>query len=71
MPLIQVKTFENELTDAQSEALIARITDVVAEITSDKLRDVTWVVIDQVRDRHWGVGGRALGLEDVKAIMAS
>ncbi|WP_095590386.1 tautomerase family protein [Actibacterium ureilyticum] len=71
MPLIQVKTFENELTDAQSEALIAKITDVVVEITSDKLRDVTWVVIDQVRDGHWGVGGRALGLDDVKAIMAS
>lgn len=70
MPLIQVKTFQNELTDAQSEALIAKITDAVAEVTSDKLRDVTWVIIDEVRDGRWGVGGNALGLSDVKAIMA-
>lgn len=70
MPYIEVKTFENELDAAQSEELIAKITDAVTDVTSEKLRDVTWVVIKEVKDGQWGVGGKALGLPDVKALMA-
>ncbi len=50
--------------------MIGKITDVVAEVTSEKLRDVTWVIIEEVKDGQWGVGGNALGLDDVKKIMA-
>lgn len=71
MPLIQVKVFEDELTQEQSGDLILRITDAVTEVTSDKLRDVTWVIIDEVRSGHWGVGGNAIGLDDVRSMMAA
>ncbi len=70
MPLIQVKVFKDELSADQSKNLIGKITDVVAEVTSKNLRDVTWVIIEDVKDGHWGVGGNALGLDDVKQIMA-
>lgn len=71
MPLIQVKVFEDELDRDQSVDLIERITDAVTEVTSEKLRDVTWVIIDEVKSGHWGVAGNPLGLNDVKNIMAS
>lgn len=71
MPLIEVKVFKDELTDTQSQELIAKITDAVTATTSEKLRDVTWVVINEVNDGQWGVGGQALGLPDVKKMMAS
>ena len=71
MPLIQVKVFKDELSQEQSKTLIDKITDAVTEVTSEKLRDVTWVVIDEVKSGHWGVGGNALGLHDVKNIMAA
>ena len=70
MPLIQVKVFEDELSQEQSRDLINKITDAVTEVTNKKLRDVTWVIIDEVKSGHWGVGGNALGLDDVKNIMA-
>ncbi len=70
MPLIQVKVFEDELSQEQSKDLINKITDAVTEVTSDKLRDMTWVIIDEVKSGHWGVGGNALGLDDVKKLMA-
>ncbi len=70
MPLVEVKVFENELTQIQSEKLIQKITDAVTEVTSEKLRGVTWVVINEVKSGHWGVGGNALGLDDVKKIIA-
>lgn len=70
MPLIQIKVFEDELSQEQSTDLINKVTDAVTEVTSEKLRDVTWVIIDEVKNGHWGVGGNALGLDDVKNIMA-
>lgn len=70
MPLIQVHVFEDELDKDQANELIAKITDVVTEVTSEKLRDVTWVTINEVKSGHWGVGGNALGLDDVKKIIA-
>ena len=70
MPLIQVHVFEDELDKDQANELIAKITDVVTEVTSEKLRDVTWVTIKEVKSGHWGVGGNALGLDDVKKIIA-
>ena len=71
MPLIEVKVFEDELTQEQSKELIGKITDVVTEVTSEKLRGVTWVIINEVKDGHWGVGGSALGLPDVKKMIAA
>ena len=70
MPLIQVKVFEDELNQEQSKDLINKITDAVTEVTSEKLRDMTWVIIDEVKSGLWGVGGNALGLDDVKKLIA-
>lgn len=71
MPIIQVKVFEDELSQEQSSDLINKITDAVTEVTSEQLRDVTWVIIDEVKNGHWGVGGNAIGLDDVKNMMAT
>jgi 4-oxalocrotonate tautomerase len=69
MPLITIKVFEDELSSEQSKALIKKVTNAVAEVTSEKLRDVTWVIIDEVKNGHWGVGGNAIGLDDVRKMM--
>lgn len=71
MPLIQVKVFKDELSQEQSKDLINKITDAVTQVTSEQLREVTWVIIDEVKNGHWGVGGHAIGLDDVKEMMAS
>lgn len=70
MPLVEVKVFEQELTRKQTTDLIAGITDAVTSVTSEKLRDVTWVIVNEVPSGNWGVGGNALGLDDVKKMMA-
>jgi 4-oxalocrotonate tautomerase len=71
MPLVEVKVFEDELTAEQTKELIERITDAVTTVTSDKLQEVTWVIVSQVKSGNWGVGGKALGLEDVRKITGS
>ena len=71
MPFVEVKVFEDELTKDQTKELIQRITDTVTAVTSEKLRDVTWVIVSEVKSGNWGVGGNALGLEDVRKIISS
>lgn len=68
MPLVRVDVFKDELSPEQSTDLISKITDAVAEVTSERLRDVTWVMVNEVKDGHWGVGGKTLGLDDVKRL---
>ncbi len=70
MPLVTVKVFKDELSADQSKDLIGKITDAVTDVTSKKLREVTWVIIEEVKDGQWGVGGNALALDDVKKIVA-
>ena len=70
MPLIQVKVFKDELNQAQSADLIRGITETVTQVTSDKLRDATWVVIEEINDGQLGVGGNALSLDDVKRMIS-
>jgi len=69
VPLVNVRVFKDELSAAQSKDLIGKITDAVTEVTSEKLREVTWVIIEEVKDGQWGVGGDALALDDVKKLM--
>lgn len=66
MPLITVKVFRDELSQKQSKALIEKITNAVTDVTNEKLRPATWVIIEEVKDGQWGVGGAALSLGDVK-----
>jgi 4-oxalocrotonate tautomerase len=68
-PLVEIKVFEDELTQEQTKQLIQRITDVVTGVTSEKLRDVTWVIVNTVKSGSWGIGGNALGVEDVRKIV--
>jgi 4-oxalocrotonate tautomerase len=70
MPLVEIKVFERELSPGQTRTLIEQVTDVIAGIAGDHLRPATWVVVDEVKSGNWGVGGKALGLDDVRALAA-
>ncbi len=70
MPFVEVKVFEDELTPDQTHMLIQKITDAVTSVTSEKLKGATWVIVSEVPSGNWGIGGTALGLDDVKKMIA-
>ena len=47
---------------------LTRRTDAVTTVTSEKLRDVTWVIVNTVKSGSCGAGGNVLGVEDVRRI---
>ena len=68
MPLVEIKFFEGELSEAQTQEVIEKVTDVLVSFSGEGLREATWVVVQEVKSGHWGVGGKALGLDDIRAI---
>ena len=60
MPLINVKLIEGVFSDAQKREMIAKLTDTMVAIEGEALRPVTWVMIEEVKSGHWGVGGNGL-----------
>jgi 4-oxalocrotonate tautomerase len=70
MPLVQVKVIEGIFSDAQKRAMIEKVTDAMVSVEGENMRQVTWVTIEDVKSGEWGIGGKALTTEAVKALAA-
>jgi phenylpyruvate tautomerase PptA (4-oxalocrotonate tautomerase family) len=66
VPLITVKVFEGELTWGQAAEMIEDITAAVIPFVGEAVRANTWVLVEEVK--AWGIGGKALGLGDLRQI---
>jgi phenylpyruvate tautomerase PptA (4-oxalocrotonate tautomerase family) len=47
MPLCTIKMFERELTQEQAADLIRKVTEAIIPFVGEKLRDNTWVLIEE------------------------
>ncbi|HZE07005.1 MAG TPA: 4-oxalocrotonate tautomerase family protein [Solirubrobacteraceae bacterium] len=70
MPLINVKVIEDVFTPEQKGQIIERLTDAMVSIEGENMRGVTWVVVEDVHSGEWGIGGKPLSTNDVKALAA-
>jgi 4-oxalocrotonate tautomerase len=70
MPLIQVRLIENVFSAKQKNEIIEKLTDAMVSIEGENMRGVTLVTIEEVRSGDWGIGGKALTTEAVKALAA-
>jgi 4-oxalocrotonate tautomerase len=71
MPLVEIKVFAGEFTADERRRIIESVTDTMVRFTGESIRPHTWVLISEVPDGSWGVGGAALGLPDVRSLQAS
>ncbi len=56
------------MTEAQAADLIRHITEAIIPFVGEKRRGNTWVLIEEIASGSWGIGGKAFGLKDVRAI---
>lgn len=70
MPLINVKLIEDVFTPEQKHRIVEELTDAMVAIEGEAMRQVTWVVVEEVRSGDWGVAGKALTTQDVRALAA-
>lgn len=71
MPIVTVKVFEGELTKDQTAEIIADITEAVIPYVGEAVRANTWVLVEEVKSGSWGIGGKTLGLIDLRLIQES
>jgi 4-oxalocrotonate tautomerase len=71
MPLINVKLIEDVFTRDQKRRIVEELTDAMVAIEGESMRPVTWVVVEEVRSGDWGIGGKPLTTQDVRALAAA
>lgn len=68
MPLINVKVIEGVFTDTQKREMIRKLTDSMVSIEGEQMRQVTWVVIEEVKRGDWGIGGKPVSTQELKPL---
>ena len=68
MPLIEVHLIEQVFTPEQKRQIIEKVTDAMVSVEGENMRGVTWVKISEVASGDWGIGGKPLTTDAVKAI---
>jgi 4-oxalocrotonate tautomerase len=71
MPLIDIHVIEGVFNETEKQNMISKVTDTMVAIEGETMRGVTWVRIHDVPSGQWGIGGKALTTDDVKALRSS
>ncbi|GHJ98959.1 hypothetical protein SY2F82_07570 [Streptomyces sp. Y2F8-2] len=58
MPFINVKLYEDRLDERTEAALIARLTEAVGDVFGPGAAEQTWIAVQGVPRRRWGIGGK-------------
>jgi len=70
MPLINVKLIEEVFSPEQKKQIIEKLTDAMVSIEGENMRGVTWVILEDVQSGDWGMGGKGVTTQDVRALAA-
>ncbi len=70
MPLIQVKVIEGVFSSEQKREIVKKLTDAMVSIEGENMRHVTMCIVEEIKSGDWGIGGKPLTTEDVKALAA-
>jgi 4-oxalocrotonate tautomerase len=62
MPFANFKVPAGSLDDEQKELLVSRTTELYVEIYGERARAATMVLVEEVADGGWGIGGGVLKL---------
>ncbi len=71
MPLINVKLIEGVFNEAQKKKMVTDLTDAMVAIEGEAMRQVTWVVIEEIKSGNWALGGKPLTTADVRALQGN
>jgi 4-oxalocrotonate tautomerase len=71
MPVVTIQVPAGALDADKKATMISKVTDAVVEAEGiPAVRQGTFVLIEEVPDGGWGIGGRAFTLEAMKAALA-
>jgi 4-oxalocrotonate tautomerase len=70
MPVVNVKVMENVLTLDQKAEIAKQMTETVASVVGEPVRELTWVIVDDIASGALSIGGNQITTEAVKEMLA-
>lgn len=70
MPMVKINVIENVFSDEQKRQMIEKVTDAMVSIEGEAMRGVTWVLVEEIAEGNWGIGGQGLTSSDVRKLQA-
>ena len=64
-----LKGYREVLAPEQKRELIEKLTDATASVYGEGIRQVTWVVIEDVGSGEWGIAGKPATTADIKELL--
>ena len=68
MPLVTIDVIKDVFTAGQKRDLIERVTEAMIAVEGEHMRQVTWVLINEIEEGDWAIGGKLLKAADVHAL---
>ncbi len=68
MALIKVTVIAGVFTAPQKQEIVERLTDAMVAIEGENMRRTIWCIVEEVASGEWGIGGRTLTADDVRAL---
>ncbi len=57
MPVTTIQVIEGVFSDEEKEAMIKKVTEAEIEVSGERMRDKTFVIIEEVKPSNWAIGG--------------
>jgi 4-oxalocrotonate tautomerase len=70
MPIVNVRLIEGVFDSTQKREMVEQLTETMVGIEGEHMREVTFVIVDEVKSGDWGIGGKAMTTEAVRALAA-
>jgi 4-oxalocrotonate tautomerase len=70
MPVVNVRLMENVLSQEQKQEIAEQFTETLVSVVGEPVRELTWVIVDDIRSGQLSIGGQRVTTEGVKEMLA-
>jgi 4-oxalocrotonate tautomerase len=70
MPVVNVRLMENVLSPEQKHQIAEQFTDTLVSVIGEPVRELTWVIVDDIRSGQLSIGAKPITTEAVKEMLA-
>jgi 4-oxalocrotonate tautomerase len=71
MPLVDIQLIEGVFSADEKRRMIENVTEAMVQIEGEAVGGVTWVRIQEFASGAWGIAGKGLTTDDVKALRST
>ncbi|MCW3048788.1 MAG: 4-oxalocrotonate tautomerase [Solirubrobacterales bacterium] len=70
MPVVNLRAMENVLSLEQKNEIAEQFTDTLASVIGEPVRELTWVIVDDIASGALTIAGQSITTEAVKEMLA-